>query len=130
MVCRYQLNETPGMDIDDFKRQFGLRVQSFRKRQRLTQEELAERIGRSTDTVSNIERGLNSTRIETVFRIAEVLEVPFIDLFDVDQIQTADRERRALIEKLLNLISGEEAKVLEGIIAQAEILLQVKSTGR
>ena len=118
------------MDIDDFKRQFGLRVQSFRKRQRLTQEELAERIGRSTDTVSNIERGLNSTRIETVFRIAEVLEVPFIDLFDVDQIQTADRERRALIEKLLNLISGEEAKVLEGIIAQAEILLQVKSTGR
>ena len=118
------------MDIEDFKRQFGLRVQSFRKRQGLTQEELAERIGRSTDTVSNIERGLNSTRIETAFRIAEVLQIPFIDLFDVGQIQTADRDRRALIGKLLNLIGGEEADILEGIIAQTEILLQVRSTGR
>ena len=127
MDCRRFPNKTPAMDIDTFKRQFGLRIQSHRRRHHLTQEDLAERINRSTDTVSNIERGVSSTRIETAFHIAEVLGVPLIELFDVGQAGPVDRERRQLIERLLERIGTENADVLAAILAQVEILLEVRT---
>jgi len=44
------------MDAEELKRRFGKRVQGLREAQGLTQEQLAARIQRSVDTVSNIER--------------------------------------------------------------------------
>lgn len=117
------------MDIDEFKRQFGLRVQSHRRRRQMTQEELAEQIERSPDTISNIERGVSSTRIETAFRIAEVLGVPVVEFFDVAPDAPVDRQRRELVEKLLGLVGREDPEVLAAIISQAEILLRVKNGG-
>jgi transcriptional regulator with XRE-family HTH domain len=118
------------MDIDEFKRQFGLRIQSHRRRRHMTQEDLAEGILRSTDTVSNIERGINSTRIETAFRIAEVLDVPLVELFDVASLGPIDHERRHLIGRLLDLITTEDAEFLEAVVAQTEILLRIKADRR
>ena len=115
------------MDIEEFKRRFGLRVQALRKRRQLTQEDLAEQIGRSVDTVSNVERGASSTRIETAFRMAEVLGVEITDLFEINLADGADRQRRQLIERLVDLVSGEDDEIVEAIIAQAEILLRVKA---
>ena len=91
----------------------------------MTQEELAERIGRSTDTVSNIERGVTSTRIETAFHIAEVLGVPFIEIFDIRHASVINRERQQLVEQLLELISTQDMDILAAILAQAEILVKV-----
>ena len=127
MDCPRVPNETPGMDIIEFKRQFGLRIQSYRRRSHLTQEELAERIGRSTDTVSNIERGVTSTRIETAFHIAEVLGVPFIEIFDIRHAAATNRERQQLVEQLLELIDTQDADVLAAILAQAEILVKIRT---
>lgn len=115
------------MDIDEFKRRFGLRIQSQRKRCHLTQEDLAEQINRSTDTVSNIERGVSSTRIETAFHIAEVLGVPLAELFDIGQTEGLNRERRQLIGQLLEMIGEEDGDVLAAIIVQVETLLKVKA---
>jgi transcriptional regulator with XRE-family HTH domain len=114
------------MDIDEFKRRFGLRVQALRKHKKLTQEDLAEKIDRSVDTVSNVERGVSSTRIETAYRIAEVLGVDIYELFDVRPVDVADRERRQLIEKLIDLACSEDVDTLAAIINQAEILLRMK----
>jgi transcriptional regulator with XRE-family HTH domain len=113
------------MDIAEFKRRFGRKVQSYRRQRNLTQEELAERIQRSTDTISNVERGVSSTRIETAFRIAEVLGVPVVEFFDVETEVAADRERRQLIRKLLDLVATEQSDVLETVIRQAEALVQL-----
>lgn len=118
------------MDIQDFKRLFGLRVQAFRRRSNLTQEELAERIGRSVDTVSNLERGASSTRIETAFRIADALGVGILDLFDVGPAEAPDRERRQMIEHLVGMVSREDAGTIAAVIAQVEILLKVKGGKR
>ncbi len=116
------------MDIDTFKRLFGQRVQTFRRRRQLTQEDLAERIGRSVDMVSNVERGVSSTRIETAFRIAEILGVGLPELFDVGPAVGMERERRELIDRLVELVSGEHAEILAAVIAQTEILLKVRVT--
>lgn len=115
------------MEIDEFKRQFGQRVQNHRRRCSMTQEDLAEKIQRSTDTISNIERGVSSTRIETAFRIAEVLGVPVAEFFEIDAGTPLDRERQELLEKLVDLVGREDIDILAAVIAQAEILLRVKN---
>jgi len=71
------------MKQSDILKEFGLRVQFLRKEKGLTQAELAEKIERTEDTISNIERGISSTRIETAARIAEALKVQLSDLFDL-----------------------------------------------
>ena len=46
------------MNIDDVKKQFGLRVQFFRKQKGYTQEKLGELVGISTEQVSNMNERL------------------------------------------------------------------------
>ena len=63
---------------------FGLKVQYYRKLQGLTQEAFADKIGKSWSFVAKIE---SPTRVfgvsmETLFMIAEALEVPVSKLFD------------------------------------------------
>ena len=69
------------MDSGELRRRFGRHVQGLREAKGLTQEQLADRIGRSVDTVGNIERGVNATRIEIAHRIATELGVGLSDLF-------------------------------------------------
>lgn len=120
------------MDIDEFRRQFGIRVQALRKARKLSQEQLAEAIERSTDTVSNIERGVGSPSIETAFRMAEALGLSLVELFDIGPGRPLDRERRQLVDRLVEKLGREDRDTLEAINAQVDILLRVKagSAGR
>ena len=65
----------------DRKLAFGLRLRAIRNQQGLTQEQLAELLDRSTDTVSSMERGINLPTLETLFRLNEKLGIPLRDLF-------------------------------------------------
>ena len=67
-------------------RQIGLKIAYYRKLRGLTQEQLAEAIGRSVSFVSQIEAN-NSSRVkgvslETLFMIAERLDSPASKLFE------------------------------------------------
>ncbi|MCW0232570.1 MAG: helix-turn-helix domain-containing protein [Ferrovibrio sp.] len=96
----------------------GRRIKALRKERKLSQEDLAEMIGKSVDTVSNIERGFSSTRLSTVFEIAEALKVGFIDLFDWADVpkQTAQQKARAeLVEKFRILLEGNAAVTVADI---------------
>lgn len=55
-------------------------MRAFRLERHLTQEELAEKIDRSVETISNIERGLSVPSDATLHRLARVLKVPVDDL--------------------------------------------------
>ncbi|NGO62453.1 helix-turn-helix transcriptional regulator [Rhizobium daejeonense] len=81
------------------KSQFGVRLRQLRKEKKLTQEELAVRIGRSVDALSNLERGKSLPNFITIEQLAQALDVPLGDLFDFDE--TAISPRRAqLFEEL------------------------------
>lgn len=64
----------------------GLNIVYYRKLKRMTQRELAEKVGISRTHMSNIE----ATGVETgvslavIFKIADVLDVPVKELFDFD----------------------------------------------
>ncbi len=63
---------------------FGLRVQYFRKLRGMTQEAFAERVGISWSYLAKIESPTRAfgVSMETLFAIAEVLDVPEARLFE------------------------------------------------
>lgn len=66
----------------DLKKAFGRRIKTLRDYRGWTQNELAERLGRSVDAVSMIERGKNWPSVQTVEHLATALEISTSDLFD------------------------------------------------
>ncbi len=69
-------------------RLLGLRIAYYRKVRGYTQEQLAEMIGKSWSFLSQIEANngarLKGLSLETLFSIAEALQVPAGRLFDQD----------------------------------------------
>ena len=70
--------------INEF-RLLGLTIAYYRKLRGLTQAELAEATNLSRTHISNIEapNGKTSISLNKLFDIADVLEVPVKDLFDI-----------------------------------------------
>lgn len=61
---------------------FGLNVSYYRRKQKLTQEQLAESAKVEPNHMSNIELAKVGTSLDVVFRIADALEVPVHKLFE------------------------------------------------
>lgn len=114
----------------DIKLKFGMRIRGLREAQGMTQDELAEKIGRSVDTVSNIERGVYGTRIDVAGRIATILKVSMADLFSFeDDVQPSSvREHRRLVQGLTAILNGLDMKSL--LVIKDVIEASVKLTGR
>lgn len=66
------------------RRRFGSRVKRLRHEQGLTQERLAELLGKTVEHISFLERGERSPSFEVLFDIAEVLDVPPAQLLSLD----------------------------------------------
>ncbi|UZE49814.1 helix-turn-helix domain-containing protein [Rhodopseudomonas sp. P2A-2r] len=118
----------------DLKLKFGMRIRGLREAQGMTQDELAEKIGRSVDTVSNIERGVYGTRIDVAGRIATILKVSVADLFSFeDDVQPfATREHRRLVQGLTAILNGLDMKSLLTIkdVIEASVKLTGRRSGR
>ena len=88
----------------EFLREMGQRIMVRRKALQLTQEELAERLGVSTQMISNLELGKKAIRPENLARVCEILRVSadFI-LTGMDAKTKVDE----VAEKLLQLTDGQ-----------------------
>jgi len=118
------------MKEKDLKRLFGQKVKQLRRLKGLTQEELAEAIGRSVDTISNVERGFSSTRIETASYLAKALGVALPELFEFattpkDRARAHRKELERLMELLLQC-PPKRLPALTQIIEQAVGLVTAK----
>ncbi len=68
----------------DLKKKFGKRLRYLRRDRDVTQERLAELIGRSVNFVSMMEKGEAAPSFETLERLAEVLNVEVMEFFRFD----------------------------------------------
>jgi transcriptional regulator with XRE-family HTH domain len=68
------------------KKQFGKRVQQLRQASKITQEELAEQVGLSIESISNIERGIHGPSFDNLEKIIIALQVPAKSLFEFEGI--------------------------------------------
>lgn len=69
-----------GFDLHGFYKEVGLRLQLYRKRQEMTQEDLAAELGMPRSSYANIERGRQRAPADVIWRAAIVLGVSCEDL--------------------------------------------------
>ncbi|MEX3625078.1 helix-turn-helix domain-containing protein [Viridibacillus arvi] len=67
-----------------------------------SQRSFAEKIGVSNSTIAKIERGVHEASEETLHKIAEALEVDYMDLLE-KQITSNESEEELLIAKIKKL---------------------------
>jgi len=114
------------MNNKQFKQQFGQKIQSLRHLKKMTQEDLAEKVNRSRDSISNIERGFSSTRIETAYNLAKTLGVTFPELFDFDgAANNKGRAHRRLLEDVVRILQPHDDETISAIIKMIEGALTV-----
>ena len=86
----------------DEKRLLGKRISEIRKRQRLSQERLAERAGISAQYVSNIERGKENPTLDLLLRLTEALKVSLGQMCDFETVEDMNqRKMRSSIGTIL-----------------------------
>lgn len=90
----------------DSGRCIGARIGVIRKRRGLTQVELAERIDRSVEAVSSLERGKHAPSFDILQRLAAALDVPMHDFFAPAGGGAENPKRAALFSELQDAARG------------------------
>lgn len=93
-------------------RDIGANIRRARTRRRLTQDDLAQTVHTTRQTISNYETGRSRSDVETLQRLADALGVELTELLDVEP--SADARRAAL--RRLSII-GAVTLVLAGLWA-------------
>lgn len=110
----------------DELQKFAVNLRRIRKAKGLSQEQLAELIGRSTEAISNIERGKSSPNLETVIDIRSALRIPLAELIEplpYEASSEADRDR--LIQELQAILAGVSTKHLRAIVKGARAISEL-----
>ncbi len=104
----------------DLKQHIGIRVRAARTRRGLTQEGVAEQIGKAAETVSNIERGQTLTGLDTLERLCKCLQVPLGDFFGgFDADRDVHKGRVELEQRLrdhIRVLSDDDLKVAVNLV--------------
>lgn len=100
----------------DLKMEVGARLRAARRRAKLSQEALAERVGRSVDGISNMERGVNLPSLDALIEICRALAISVADLLEGLQSEEASDQRRELEHELKALSNGMSLEDLTLVI--------------
>jgi transcriptional regulator with XRE-family HTH domain len=109
----------------DFEKTLGLKIRVARQRAGLTQEELAGRIGRTPESISNIERGQQEPSIKTLHKLGRELGVPVAEFFEepIHESTGASMERAELELRLRELARTLTDSDLAVAVAQIGMFL-------
>src|SRR5262249_47273534 len=116
------------MSKEDAIRIVGRRVKALRKQQGLSQEKLAEKVGKSVDAISSIERGVSTPMLETAYGLSEALGVRFFDLF---REESQALEVEALpddVQDLVHLVREQPEVVRRTVLEQARAMVGLTRT--
>lgn len=100
------------MSDSNFLKEMGQRIMTRRKSLRMTQEELAEKLGVSTQMISNLELGKKAIRPENLAKVCSALELSADFILTGTSTKTAVD---AIAEKLVQL-TGEELQMVNEMI--------------
>jgi len=70
--------------MSTLRSKFGERLKDIRQARGFTQEELAESLNMSVEFVSLLERGVNGPSVDTLEKLAAILQVEVKELFDFE----------------------------------------------
>ncbi|WP_434617396.1 helix-turn-helix transcriptional regulator [Azospirillum sp. B2RO_4] len=114
---------------DDLKRIVGLRVRGERLARGITQEQLSERIDRTVETVSNLERGKAWPGIDTLLQICDVFQIKISQIFEDDD-SLHPTSKRVELQAYMRVLLGKLAdNDLEIAVRQVEVLVDRRQVG-
>ena len=94
---------------------FGKILRAFRKKNKLTQEELAERLGISLKYISRIENGNNGVKTETLIKYMNILGITPNTIYASFITNKEAAKNVEISEKIVNL-SNDKKDLLNSII--------------
>ena len=101
-------------------RVLGQRVREERRRLGLTQEQLAERAGLSTNYIAHLERGSRGASLGTVEVLCGIFDVPFASMFVAGASPVEARPLPADLKRLGARLKGMEPRARQLVYAVAE----------
>ncbi|MDE6138678.1 MAG: helix-turn-helix domain-containing protein [Candidatus Gastranaerophilales bacterium] len=96
--------------MENIKELLGKKIKELRKAKKYTQEQLAEKVGIGTPNISYFETGKFSPSVDTLQKIAEVLDVEIYELYMFQPLKSINEIRTELIsgmdsdEKILRML--------------------------
>lgn len=86
--------------MNDKLKLFGKQIAKIRSRKQLTQEQLAELIGYSTNHISKLESARTNPSFDLIMNIADALKVDVKELFDFENKNIIENYIKIILEKL------------------------------
>jgi transcriptional regulator with XRE-family HTH domain len=95
------------------EKDLGKRIQCFRKKKGLTQEQLAEKINMSPNHLSAIERGVYGVKLDTLVKIMNYIDCTADDLF-ADVLKCGYKAKASrLSDELADLSIEEQNRIFD-----------------
>ena len=98
------------------KELLGSRIKEIRKLRRLSQEELSEKINIDPKHLSRIEVGRGFPSLDTLERLADVLNVDIKDLFEFSHKAQSQKELKETLSSLLKEAGEERLRLVVKIV--------------
>lgn len=111
-------------DLQGFRERLGGAIRSRRRAARVTQEGLAERVGSSTEWVSQVERGLGMPSLDLLLRLSEALDCSALQLLEAGLDPGTGRER---LQELMAIAKSVPEADLAVLIATAKALIDARA---
>lgn len=94
----------------------GAMIQARRKELRLSQEKLAEKIGKTAGYVGQIERGISQPSYPTLQRLVEVLELDVQSLFGPGEPAGASQRMKNEYSQIFARLSLKQQQLALGVL--------------
>lgn len=115
------------MTDDEFAIRLGERIRELRKLKNISQLELAYDMDMSMNTISGIELGKISPKIETLRKIADRLGIEIGELFDFNLQPNNDKVRRKKIEQFARNLNNRSPEFLTLLNKAIDLLDQAQN---
>ncbi len=100
----------------------GQRIRKFRKAYRLSQEQLAEKVGISTTHMSHIETGNTKLSLPLFVKLANVLSIQTDELL-YDTPQKNKTAIKGELEEILDSCSMQDIRIIEDVVKAVKVSL-------
>lgn len=112
------------MTDDDFAIKLGNRIRELRKARGVSQLELAYDMDMSMNTISGIELGKISPKIDTLKKIAEKLRINITEIFEFSISYPQDKVTRKKIEEIANKLKPQNKEFLDLVDKAIDLLIK------
>lgn len=103
--------------IKDINKKIGKRIAELRKDAGLSQAQLAEKAGFSSEYISRLERGVNAPSIKALNMISDYLNVSVRDMLSFSEFN----EWKMEIEALVVLMKNKHGKSIRKVLKLSEV---------